>query len=80
MQSGYNVWWRERAAYERDGGCTTESNEGLYLAENDSCSLCMLVGETAVDLDTAVYAGKEGRIEAFHEDVGVGEIGKAMRG
>ena len=40
----------------------------------------VFVGETAVDPDTAVYAGKEGRIEALHDDVGIGEVGEAVRG
>lgn len=49
-------------------------NEGLDLVENGSGSLGMFVGEAAVDLDTTVYAGKESRIEVFHDDVDIGEV------
>lgn len=49
------------------------------LVEDDRGSLGVFVGETAVDPDTTAYAGKESRIEVFHDNVDIGEVGEAMR-
>lgn len=70
----------ERDGYQSDGCRAILRNKGLDLVENDWGSLGMFVSETAVDLDTAVYAGKEGRIKALHDDVGIGEDGEAVKG
>ena len=73
-------WGGERDGYQSDGCRVILRNNGLDLVENDWSSMGVFVGETAVDPDTAVYAGKEGRIEALHDDVGIGEVGEAVRG
>lgn len=69
----------DRDAYQGDGCRAILRDEGLYLVENDWRSLGVFVGETAVDLDIADYARKEGRVEALQDDVGIGEIGEARR-
>lgn len=68
-----------RDIYESDGCRAMLRNEGLDLVENDWGRVGVLVGETAVDPDTVVYAGKKGRVECFHDDVDIGEVGEAMR-
>ena len=69
----------EKDAYQSDRCRAIARNEGLDLVKNDWGSLSVFVGEAAVDLDTAVYARKEGRVEVFHDNVDIGEVGEATR-